>query len=687
MRILFVSANNFRSFSKLNWKLDDTGLILIDGVNQDTGRSNGVGKTTLIDSIFWCLYGYLPKWGGPKGGPSDAVIKLGTENCAVTVSVENNGDTYQIVRRRGKSAGLTVSKNQGTLDGKKSDLESRIPELIGMSAEQFLISVYISQDRDKSFYSMSDTERTKLLSTIAGLENLNRALEKAKDKRTSVNGQIKTTEGAVAALEVISLRLPAERISLEHDRRTAETRVTQLSKNLADVTELALFRNEEAERSYQSALKGLNQETQDKTLVLDAQINELNLHKTSLNSNVILFPKIETHFEANYFEATKAVTAAAKTNELRIKMELANAQKRTRIGMILDQLEQLHGGNCAACNQALPDAFHAAQASKLVDQAQALEKDIVEPPPAIEIDMLHQAVQEAQGIYLSRKRDIEEEPKKIKMQIELLQRDITQLTSEKHMAFAKLNSESAALTIGFKNSTFQNDSSTMSAQREFEQAERAVEQIDSQMSRIQRQIEELDKDILDNKTKLSELNKELDEVLDLIDLFGPKGFRAVCFEGLVDRISARAGSLLSLMTDNVYSTRIDQLGETSKGEDKLILRPIITKGGLEVSDDFLSGGFKRTAMLAYDISVSEAVGDSNVLFLDEALDGLDGIGKNEAMKLLEEVSQLRAVLLIDHTSEIASAVQKKIVVLMRGATSTLQTDNQEIEGDINEQSI
>ncbi len=123
MKILSIKAVNFRSYQKIDWTLPSEGLFLIDGTNLETGRANMVGKTTLLDSIAWALYGYLPKWGGPKGGPADAVIKRGEDKCSVTVTLQNSSDLYEITRQR--PVKLTVKKNGIVQEGKTSDLDKR----------------------------------------------------------------------------------------------------------------------------------------------------------------------------------------------------------------------------------------------------------------------------------------------------------------------------------------------------------------------------------------------------------------------------------------------------------------------------------------------------------------------------------------------------------------------------------
>jgi len=125
------------------------------------------------------------------------------------------------------------------------------------------------------------------------------------------------------------------------------------------------------------------------------------------------------------------------------------------------------------------------------------------------------------------------------------------------------------------------------------------------------------------------------------------------------------------MTDEVYSTSLIQIREDSKGASKLVLRPAISKGGQEVPLDDLSGGARRMVMLAYDVAVSETIADSAPLLLDEALDGLDVVGKSEAMRLLESVSKTRPVFVIDHSSEFKSSFSQIITVSHKNGESCL----------------
>jgi len=127
-----------------------------------------------------------------------------------------------------------------------------------------------------------------------------------------------------------------------------------------------------------------------------------------------------------------------------------------------------------------------------------------------------------------------------------------------------------------------------------------------------------------------------------------------------------------VMTDALYTTRLDRMGQDSKGNQKLILKPVIVKGGTEVPKDDLSGGAETRVALAYDVAIAEAAGEGYPLLLDEVLEGMDDIGKSEAMTLLEEVSKTRPVIVIDHSSQFKALFTKILMVSYKDEESCLE---------------
>jgi len=113
MNIIFndIKIKNFLSIGKeihLNFK---TGINLITGVNADNNTRNGVGKSSIIESIYWCLFGKTI-----RDIKNEKIIhnqeKKGCEVCLYFDIVNNNNttDTYVIKRSLGPSK-IQIFKN------------------------------------------------------------------------------------------------------------------------------------------------------------------------------------------------------------------------------------------------------------------------------------------------------------------------------------------------------------------------------------------------------------------------------------------------------------------------------------------------------------------------------------------------------------------------------------------------
>ena len=116
---------------------------------------NDIGKTTLLNAIYWCYYGTTPR--GLKSGD---VVNWGAKSCSVTTS-STIGDESLIIKR-------TQSPNSLTLNGKPIDQPELLKHLrIGPKA--FTYAIMIPQFGD-SFFDLSPSEKLTLFSEILELD-------------------------------------------------------------------------------------------------------------------------------------------------------------------------------------------------------------------------------------------------------------------------------------------------------------------------------------------------------------------------------------------------------------------------------------------------------------------------------------------------------------------------------------
>lgn len=165
-------------------KLGKDGLYLITG---DTGA----GKTTIFDALTFALYGEAsgenrdPKMLRSKYAPGDipTVVELIFEYRDMTYVIRRNPD-YERPKNRGE--GVTVEKASASLaypdgkvlDGKISDVNKAVRDIIGIDRDQFMQIAMISQgdflklllagtgERQEIFRKIFKTEKYKQIQDI-----------------------------------------------------------------------------------------------------------------------------------------------------------------------------------------------------------------------------------------------------------------------------------------------------------------------------------------------------------------------------------------------------------------------------------------------------------------------------------------------------------------------------------------
>lgn len=127
---------NFKCYEKKEFNIPDIGLILICGVS-------GVGKSSILEAIFFVLYGVGTK-----------LIKFGKTSCKVEIYMDDN----LYVCRNKRPNNLTVKVNKTVYEDKGA--QSIINEKFGNS---YNITGYVSQNNVNTFILMSPIEKLAFL--------------------------------------------------------------------------------------------------------------------------------------------------------------------------------------------------------------------------------------------------------------------------------------------------------------------------------------------------------------------------------------------------------------------------------------------------------------------------------------------------------------------------------------------
>ena len=213
MRIQRLLLHNFFSFSDCD--LDLSGVqhgVLSSG-------PTGSGKSAMIDGVLWALFGRS------RIKRADGYIKIGKEDCQVSVEFALSGSIYRVVRSRsintkaGKSdLQLTVSDGNGgwaPIGGKTiPETQGKIQALIGVPYETLITGNFALQGDSGKFTKAPVSERISVLSELLGLGVYQEWRESAGKEARALDLQATTLEAQVVEADGELTKRPGLEASL-----------------------------------------------------------------------------------------------------------------------------------------------------------------------------------------------------------------------------------------------------------------------------------------------------------------------------------------------------------------------------------------------------------------------------------------------------------------------------------------
>lgn len=190
--IIFKSlfVKNFLSIGKTPLELSfSKGINLITGENKDKGGKNGIGKSTIADSIFWCLFGNTIR----ELKKENIQHNLNKEECFVILSfdVKSSNDTknYQIKRTLNPAKIEILCDNQDITLSTLPKNDEFIIKLINANEEVFNNAVIMSTNNTIPFMAQKKTEKRKFIEGILQLNIFGEMLLKTRSEYNDIKKQ------------------------------------------------------------------------------------------------------------------------------------------------------------------------------------------------------------------------------------------------------------------------------------------------------------------------------------------------------------------------------------------------------------------------------------------------------------------------------------------------------------------
>ena len=234
MKINKIEINNFYSIKNVKFSFDKhEGIVLIEGINKDTGGSNGSGKSALLEAVVWGLFGKTIR----KSTEEALINNKEKKNCSVKITV--NDDI--VIERGRKPVYLRLHKGDKELTRDNAlSTQAYIDELLQTNYKVFLASTVFGQQNNIEFINATPEDKRIIIKNFLNLDELFTLRDSVKRLKSEYSQTVKNQNAIILEHEK-SIASYDEQISkLEKLRKGVEGKYDEetLALSLQDVIKL-----------------------------------------------------------------------------------------------------------------------------------------------------------------------------------------------------------------------------------------------------------------------------------------------------------------------------------------------------------------------------------------------------------------------------------------------------------------
>jgi DNA repair protein SbcC/Rad50 len=639
MHFISLKWQNLFSFGNYETELslDRNGIIFVNGINTETGTSNGSGKSSITNIFTWALYGQTL-----KDMPIDNIKCSHSRGYGwAQIMFQMGKSVYTLDRYRKHSIrgnGVTIQKDNedpihyGTL--KKA--QAKIDNIIGLDFQSFVASLIFSTEVAFEFPKMKPEKRREFMETITKMYSYTEIGKQAAKKVRDLRRNQSTLETTLTERkrylglekeDYVKHSKLHEGFAAEKDEKVCGLRedLQQTVKSLKDI-------DQSLRESLESQRKALSEANES----IYAKLHKLEVYLASAKS---LPKELSNSYEKLLTEQEGEVDKVERWRDRELKL--------------IDKKITLMDKACPTCDREW-------EFSEVKD----ITKDLLEKSKDIS--------KQSDDMVAANKKVISD------LGLEWLPRIST---AEKKLA--KLNS--SILKSREKHSKSSQELKEIEEKIESLPSKDAIDALKRKQEKISTEIQAVSssespyKITINNlRGKIQTLMSEIDELIvtkngvddDLKyaafwdDSLNSDGLKLFIFEQIIPVLNNRIMYYLPMLFSGM---------EITLAFDKH-LNMVIVKDGEIMPYGGLSMGEKKRIDLAISLGLLETAQTqhgvvSNIMWLDELIDSsLDETGINIAMDILRDIP-VPCKFLISHRSEISDQFDDVINVEKRGKLS------------------
>lgn len=603
-----IHIENFLSFGTADLLLDRGNYVLVKGENEnpvDNAESNGSGKSAIFDAIVWALTGTTTR-------ECKNVSNINSDNGAkVTLYFNVDDCEYEVTRTKDyKPLGSTLKiiRNGEDVSGKGiRDSEKLLSEYLPDLTSSFLGSVIIlGQGLPQRFSNNTPSGRKDVLEKLSKSDFMIDDLkQKVSDRKTQLQKLIRENEDKLLAATTSKSRVLKQKES-----------INRYLEELPDKHELQekidTYNRKVEELIEEIECKKKQLESESTTELLKEKEDKL-LQLSSLNSS--MYSELDQ----------KKLEYSDQINELSERKQSLRSYIRTN-----ENIRDV----CPTCGQKL---IGVEKPSVDKERQELIEVETSLSDVSTKRDSELNVIKDS---YTKKSKELEDEIQKLGNQI-----------LEKSKAQSELKHSIEELQKSIEQCKYR--VASLVGQRDA--LEENTARYNQELVSICDQLNEIEKEILYYTHEQDPLNRR-SEIISKMNTILSRDFRGYLLTNVINYISDRA---------KFYSMQVF-------GNDNIGFQ--LAGNAIEISFDNkeysnLSGGEKQRVDLIIQLSIRDMLCkfmgfSSNIIVLDEFIDGLDAKGCEQILGLIaNNLTDVGTVYIITHHSSVAIPTDDEIIVV------------------------
>lgn len=639
MRLVDIEIANFLSFGpSQSIALADLGLVALVGRNRDSAgaTSNGAGKSTIPEAIYWCLFGDTLR--GYKG--DEVIHNRSGRDCRVALRVEDGGHSYRIIRTRGTKGSKRASDLLVEVDGAAAeessggvtvDTQAIIDTIVGMDKRTFAQVVLLSHGA-RPISELTDSEQKRVLDDIMQNDVLVRAKEVATIKVRAAQNNLAAIDGEFRQAQA-AVQGAADRCA-RHDREVAEAETIATARRVALLTRKATLEGEIEALCAGGLGAALTRE--EDVAKAAAEINDA-------------YDEVERRMNA-------LARAGAGPREALVHQRgvlLGAIQLREKSSKTVSGIA---GSPCPTCQ-------------RFIDPGEA---DIAVDNWNAQADIDRKAAREIEKAISSMDAQMREKQRALEVEQQRLRGELRDAVAAHHAARALVAELSGALQ---RVSALEQQ--VISVEDELRRVESDVGVYEKLAATARRELDQAEHKLAKLKQRRLLITMELGYLLFWEHGFGNQGLKSYLLDGVLPFLNERAQRYADIMSGGdlkVWFTTQRELKNGNKVEEFQI--HVLNRQGSDLYKGN-SDGEKRRVNYAVswalaDLAAQRAGKPIRFKVLDETFENLDDAGEEAVLRLLHDaLATHETILCVTHSDRLQVQFNKTITVVKDGGHSII----------------